>query len=239
MPHTYQVVELNFDEFYDGETTPEGRIFSFSRRTTNSPLPPSWQIPHWEEIDKLMTTKFRISEKKGQNCSLIEASRHFFHHSPVDLFELTRSFSLSLPELSLIVKQGDENRIFIPNFSINQAKTGVYSPHKTLDSFFNSDSFNLIRNVVQYTAANPDQTLPHSEQTTNYMCWVSNHAERARELLHHSLEFHPRQIFVEGQSPDLVLADYGHPPYEDIVDQETIRRSLSETINGTQPSSNL
>ena len=62
------------------------------------------------------------------------------------------------------------------------------------------------------------------------MSWIGKNGELARRLLRDSLEFHKEMMFVEGKSPDEVLRDLGHRPYEEIAQMIIIRRSLEATI---------
>jgi hypothetical protein len=227
----YNVVALDIDEFYDAKTPPDEKIYTFSRRTNDEPLSKSWKIARWEEIDKLMREKREKSAESGENCTLIDAARNYFNNNLPEISEMTNILGLSLPEISLVIKQNNENRIFIPNISIGNALKGRYFSYIRFKDFFSSDSFLLIRNLAQYTAANPDPSLDLDEQNARYFLWVSKNAKKAEDLLRDSLEFHPGQPFVEGVSPDISLKEVGHLPYEKIVQHTSIKRTLDDTIN--------
>ena len=157
----YNIVELIFDDFYEQGTRPEGRIFTFSRRTTDEPIMPLWKTAHWEEIVRLLTDKYYLSEKAGRNCGLITAARDYFgnRENIITLYEFTRDFGCSLPELSFVVKENGLGRIFIPNLSISNAKEDKFVQHTELESFIVSDSYNLLGLISQSAAANPDFRL--------------------------------------------------------------------------------
>ncbi len=227
----YNIIKLNFDEFYAKDSKPEGSIFTFSKLRKEDSPSQVWKIAHWEEIFRLISDKWVISESNHYNCGLLIAARHFFENNPKNLFYMTQAMGLSLPELSLVIKQGNEKKIFIPNLSISRAMKGEYYPHPTLESFFSSDSFNLIRNIAQYTAVNPDPSIAQEKQISNFEKWVELYGEKASQLLHQSLEFHPGQAFVEGISPDVTLASLGHLQYEEIAQEVILKKTLEQTIS--------
>ena len=228
MPHNYTIIELDFTDFYENGTAPEGLVFTFSRNCeTPTPL---WKIAHWEEIGSLLIEKYLLSQKENHNCGLITAVRDYFSHHIPELYTVANTMEVSLAELSLVIEEEKQSRIFIPNLSITNAKQGLFVPHQTLESFFNSDSFGLIRNIAQYTAANPNSELIEEEQTRHFIEWATKYGEQAKELLTKALEFHPNQIFVEGASPAATLKELGHPEYKNIAQKVVLKCGLKETI---------
>ena len=233
MVKNYQVVELSFYKLYTKGTTPEGRIFTYINRHYDNSLPDNWKTAHLKEIAYLLADKWLISEESHQNCGLIKAARHFFQFHTNDLFKLAQIGKISLPELSLVIKEQNKSRIFIPSWSISKATTStepIY--HKTLESFFNSNSYNLLRNIAQYTAANPDSTLDPETQSNNFTEWVSKNGQLASILLNSSLSFDPELNYVEGSpSPDEVLKDLGHKPYEELAIEKLELNKLEEVFS--------
>lgn len=238
MVHNYQIVEFDVKEFYKEGSAPEGRLFAFSKRTSDAPHSQTWKIAHWEEIFELMSKKWYVSESNRNNCGLVEAARHYFGDDKNirNLFYMTMAFDLTLPQLSLIIKQKDENRIFIPNLSVRNAIKGNFVTYNNLDEFFNSPSFLLIRDLAQYIASNPDSSLNKEMQLKKFQDWTQAHGKKAYSILRNSLEFHPKQKFVEGESPDTAFKKYidsSLPLYEDISEKITIRKSLEATVENS------
>src|SRR3989344_1203871 len=213
------IVRLNIDDFYDNNTKPEGRVFTFSRRYSDESLSYSWKIAHWEEIFGLLADKYYLSERQHENCGLINAAKDYFcqEQNRARLFEIVGLLGLSLPEMSLVIKEGNESKIFIPNLSISNAKERRFATHDSIEKFISSESGNLIMMISQFTASNPDYEIPHVEQTLKFARWTEKYGAFARKDLRESLKFGEEGRFVEGISPDEVLKKYGHLPYEDIA----------------------
>ncbi len=229
----YNVLRLIFDVFYEGGTRPEGPIFTFSKRpAANQPLTVGWKLTHGTEIMGLLTDKYLKSEREGRNCGLFEGAREFFgnYDNAFMLMGLVEKYGLSSPETSFVIKEGNESKIFIPNFSISFAKGGILKKRETFEEFFNSDSYNLIRNLVQVIAANPDTSVPHTVQTQNLFNWIGRYGELARKRLRESMTFNPDLLYVEGISPDIVLRDLGHRPYEEIATEVRISKDLDHLL---------
>jgi len=223
----YNVIKLSFENFYDNGTKPEGNIFTFCKRLTReSPLSEGWKAAHWTEIVGLLTDKYYLSERGKQNCGLINAARDYFgrEENALRLVDLVSKHGLSLPELSLVIKENDSNKIFIPNFSISFAKEGILKPRGDYNEFFNSDSYNILRNLVQIFAANPDLSVSHKEQSTNLFNWMAMNGEKAMLRLRESMKFKPKLLYVEGESPDLALKELGHRPFEEIAEEFTLEK---------------
>ena len=222
MQRSYITINLNFADFYDNGTLPEGDIFTFSK---NNHIPtPNWKIAHWKEIGGLLIEKYFCSQREHQNCGLLNAARSYFSNHIPEVYEIAKTMEVSLVELSLVIEEGNQSRIFIPNLSITHARQGKFAPHTVLEDFFNSDSFGLIRNITQYTAANPAPESSDEEQTRQVIGWVEQHAAEAKKLLTDALEFHPNQAFVEGVSPAITLKELGHPSYKSIAQEVILKR---------------
>ncbi len=222
MPRNYTTINLNFADFYDNRTIPEGLIFTFSRNH-NIP-PPNWKFAHWKEVGGLLVEKYFCSQKENHNCGLVNAARSYFSNHIQELYGVAKTTDISLVELSLVIEEGDQSRVFIPNLSITNARQGNFVPHATLEAFFNSDSFGLIRNIAQCTAANLDPESSDEEQTKQIIEWVERHGTEAKKLLTDALEFHQNQTFVEGVSPAVTLKKLGHPPYKNIAQEVVLKR---------------
>jgi len=217
-PQLYNILNLNVQGFCPGGETQEAEIFTFSKTPPNSELPQGWLEAHKEEFLELTLEKILRSDQQNRDCGLIEGAREYFKKHVGQLLEYTQRYKLSLPELSLVIHQGTEKRIFIPNFSVKEALKGRYVPHETIDTFFNSRSFYLINMISQLAAYNGNtfhKTLVE---------WTVEHGKKAHRLLEDSLEFHPDLLFVEGQSPDITLAPLGHPPYKEIAEEIVFSR---------------
>ena len=229
----YNVLKLIIDDFYEGGTKPDGEIYTFSRRTRReSSLSAGWRLIHWTEIMGLMTDKYLKSEREGKNCGLLDGAREFFgnYDNAFRLMSLVEKYNLSLPETSFVIREKNKSRIFIPNFSISCAKEGILKKRENIDEFFNSDSYDLIRNLVQVFAANPDLSVPHVVQSQNFFNWVGKYGALARKILRRSMRFDPNLLYVEGVSPDKVLCTLGHKPFSDIAEEYYIKRHLEATV---------
>lgn len=224
MPSSYNIVELNVDAFYTRK--PRERIFTFSRRMGNTPLSDSWKIGHWQEFVEL------AAQQQKHECTLTQAVRYLFHHRSEHLADIVESLGLSLPELSLVVKPNTlQGRIFIPNISIKRAREGDYRRHSSLQEFLSSTSCNLVLQITQNTAANPQSSLDEAEKNRRFHDWVEQYGSRAKELLKGSLKLHPGEGFAEGESHDILLGSLNHPLYEEIAPTVVLERKLAQTLD--------
>ncbi len=220
---SYNVLQLIFDSFYDNGTQPEGKIFTFSRAQSLEGISSTWKTAHWREIFDLLNKKYFISERERVNCGLIHATRAYFsdEENIRRLSGLVQEFNLSLPEMSLVVQEGFERAIFIPNLSVTDASGGQFVQRSDLDSFFGSNSYNLIRMIVQRCCVADE---------TEIMDWIKANGEKANSMMRASLNFGVSGHYVYGKSPDLVLRELGHKPYESIATEVVLSRSLEGNI---------
>ena len=241
MHRNFHVIELDLNNFYAPGTSPEGRVFAFNRGL-NGQVSNEWIDSHRAEVAAFLYDKWLVSEREGLNLGLIGAARHYFNDE-ANMRRLSslvpKSEAVTLAELSLIVHEDLEERIhgstfafpqirkriFIPNFSISQAREGNYRPHETLDSFFNSESFLLIRMISQHIAANADSEASQEEQNENLIRWTKRYGEQASQEFLESLEFEPKKLYVEGDSPDDFLLEFGHRPYGAVARKITFKPS--------------
>lgn len=223
MTQTYNVIELNVDGFYSKR--PRERIFTYSRRPGDKLPSSEWQIAHWDEFTEI------LAEQQHYGLSLSQATRFYFHYHTKHLADLVRSLELSLPELSLVIKEHPtKGKIFIPNISIKRATTGQYHQHRSIEDFLSSTSCSLVCNIAQNIAANPDLELDNEMKNKRFKEWINQHGSAARKLLKGSLHLDPSEKFVEGDSPDTILASLNHPLYEEVATLIHLEKKLDQTL---------
>ena len=223
----FQIAELNFEGFYDNGTRPEGRLFTYNNHLRQ--ISSNWKAAHLKEVLEFLKEKWILSQRIGTNSGLIMAARHYFS-SPEKvegLYEIASQHEVALAELSLIVHEDSNKRIFIPNLSISHAQKRIRHSHETIDDFFNSNSYMLIKLISQSTAANHDCSLPQADQDARVLGWIDQYGTEAEHLLKESLYFDKENPFVGGISPDIVLKDLGHRPFGEIATPFTLERVLA------------
>ncbi len=248
-PNDLYFVRLKIGRFYRPGTNVEGILMSICRRKEGSPIYSEWVSEHLEFIRGFLETKYLSSEAMGRNCGLIRGARDHYGDEET-LRKIAKividppyhdRFPLSLAELSLIVKEGDVKKIFIPNISISRTKKeGRPVPHDDEKTLINSDSCNIIRMICQYAAANPYPNLTHEEKSERFNKWLAIHGDEAIERFREEFKFGDEsKRYIEAKSPDEILRgltlshDEPFVPYEERNLNEVDLGALEAHIVGT------
>ncbi len=215
-PSGLYMVIFDIGHRYSAGTNVEASLLGVARKDIGGTLSDTWRKDHGKEIDGLLSEKYLLSQRIGKNCGLIKGTREYFNNqSCLDyiakmVLEVPENGdnSLNLSEFCVIVKEGEEKKIFIPNISISQTRSsGGPVQHDTIDSFIAGISFLDLRIFFQYLSANQDLSLPEEVKNNRFRKFLELYGAEAKKRFIENIELRMGDKCIEATSPDEMYKD--------------------------------